>query len=251
MKRDLYFTQPLMNAAGSLGYAPDSVLHAHALDSFGAFITNPISLRPRLPAAQPAVIPFPGGFLLHTGLPNPGFKGVLEKYSTRWNRASLPIIPHLMADAPEETQRMVLALENIEPVMAIQFGFAPMQTEARILAILDACLGELPLIFTLPPEQALTLGPKLIRRGASAISLSISRGALYNAQGSLLHGRMYGRSLFPRSLEMAHSAAKIGLPLIASGGVWSPQDVVELLSAGALAVETDARLWLPKETGVS
>ena len=67
---------------------------------FGAFITNPISLRPRLPTAQPALIEFPGGFLLHTGLPNPGLSAVLKKHGARWNRADLPIIVNLMADRP-------------------------------------------------------------------------------------------------------------------------------------------------------
>src|SRR5687767_12191231 len=90
MKRDLYFSKPLMNAAGSLGFAPD-LRNGLSLDAFGAFVTNPVSLRPRLPAAQPAVIEFPGGFLLHTGLPNPGLSSVIKTHAARWNRSSLPI----------------------------------------------------------------------------------------------------------------------------------------------------------------
>ena len=82
MKRDLYFSKPIMNAAGSLGFAPDP-RNGIDLDSFGAFITNPISLRPRLPAAQPAVIEFPGGFLLHSGLPNPGLSSVIKKHGAK------------------------------------------------------------------------------------------------------------------------------------------------------------------------
>ena len=54
MKRDLYFSKPLMNAAGSLGFAPDMRLGI-PFDSLGAFVTNPISLRSRKPAAQPAL----------------------------------------------------------------------------------------------------------------------------------------------------------------------------------------------------
>ena len=91
MKRDLYFSKPIMNAAGSLGFAPDA---RNGIDfaSFGAFVTNPISLRSRLPAAQPALIEFPGGFLTHSGLPNPGLPSVLKKHSARWNRADIPVI---------------------------------------------------------------------------------------------------------------------------------------------------------------
>ncbi|MCC7190038.1 MAG: hypothetical protein IT312_14980, partial [Anaerolineales bacterium] len=164
MKRDLYFSKPLMNAAGSLGFAPDLRDFREALPKhggggenlggleLGAFVTNPISLRPRLPTAQPAVIEYPGGFLLHTGLPNPGIHAALKKYSAKWTRSELPIIVHLMADRPEETQQMARMLESHENVMAVELGFAPLLADDIILLTLEMCLGELPLIFSLPVE---------------------------------------------------------------------------------------------------
>lgn len=252
MKRDLYFSKPLINAAGALGFAPDfrSLGDFGSLNRFGAFVTNPLSLRPRLPTAHPALIEFPGGFLLHTGLPNPGFHAALKKYSAKWNRADLPIIVHLMADRPEETQRMVRELESVENVMAVQLGFAPLLADDIILLNLEMCLGEVPLIFALPHEQVLTLGPRLVEGGASAVSLASPRGAVYDKAGNLVTGRMYGQSLFPRALDVVRSAAMSGLPIIGSGGVWSGADVESMLKAGAIAVETDAQLWAPKEANV-
>jgi len=249
MKRDLYFSNPIINASGSLGFAPDP-RNGISLSAFGAFVTNPVSLRPRLPATHPAFIEFPGGFLMHTGLPNPGFSGVLKKYSARWNRADLPIIVHLMADRPEETQRMVRELENVENVMAVQLGFAPLLADDIILMNLEMCLGELPLIFALPYEQVLTLGSRLVAGGVSAISLASPRGALPDKAGNLVTGRIYGPSLFPRALDVIRSATMIGLPVIGSGGVWSDTDAGAMLKAGAMAVETDAQLWAPKEAGL-
>lgn len=249
MKRDLYLSKPLINAAGSLGFFPDlrSFENFGGLKHFGAFVTNPVSLRPRLPTAHTAVVEFPGGFLMHTGLPNPGFSTTLKKYAAKWNRADLPIIVHLMADRPEETQRMVRELESIENVMAAQLGFAPLLADDIILMNLEMCLGELPLIFALPHEQVLTLGPKLMEGGASAISLASPRGAVYDKEGRLLTGRLYGQSLFPRALDMVRSAAMIGLSVIGSGGVWTEADAESMLKAGAMAVETDAQLWVPKD----
>ena len=249
MKRDLYFSKPIMNAAGSLGFAPDP-RNGIDLDSFGAFITNPISLRSRLPAVQPAVIEFPGGFLLHTGLPNDGLSSVIKKNGARWNRADMPIIVNLMADRPEETQQMVRSLENIENVMAVELGFAPLLSDDIILLNLEMCVGELPLIFSLPAEQVLSLGPKLIQGGAAAISISSPRGAVMQGE-NLITGRLYGRSLFPRSLDLVRSAAMIGIPIVGAGGVWTEQDSADMLSAGAMAVETDAQLWVPKEASAS
>jgi len=245
MKRDLYFGKPLMNAAGTLGFAPDSRTGI-LLDSFGAFVTNPISLRPRLPAPQPALIEYPGGFLLHTGLPNPGLSAVIKAQTSRWNRADIPIIVHLMADRPEETSNMVQMLEGIENVMAIELGFAPLLANDILLLTLEMCLGELPLIFSLPAEQILSLGPRLIQNGASAISIASPRGALTADDERLITGRLHGKSLFPRSLDIIHSAAQIGIPIIGAGGVWTDKDVTDMLSVGAMAVQMDACLWAPK-----
>lgn len=244
-KQDLIFRKPFMNAAGTLGFAPD--LRAPVpWDDFGAFITNPLSLRPRAGAAHPALIEYPGGFLLHTGLPNPGFDAALKKYAHRWKDSNLPIIAHLMADRPEETQRMVEKLENIENVMAVELGFAPLLADDIISLALEMCLGELPLILSLPAEQVLSLGPKLIQGGAAAISLSARRGTLVADHSSLITGRLYGPSLFPQTLGVVHSAVKLGLPIIGAGGVYTQDAAQDLLTAGALAVQADAELWLPK-----
>lgn len=240
MKRDLYFRKPLMNAAGSLGFAPDSRAGI-SLDSFGAFVTNPLSLRPRSPAVQPDVIEYAGGFLLHSGLPNPGFNTGVKRYASRWDKADLPVIVHLMADRPEEAQQMVRMLETHENVMAAELGFAPLLADDILLLTLEMCLGELPLIFSLPVEQVLSLGPRLIQEGAQAISISAPRGALMTDH--LITGRLYGPSLFPHALETVYSAAKLGLPIIGAGGVWTKENADAMLSAGALAVQVDAVLW--------
>ena len=245
MKRDLYFSKPLMNAAGSLGFAPElrALKDLGVLEGFGAFVTNPFSLRPRVPAARPEIIEYPGGFLLHTGLPNPGFQPGLKKYSAKWSRSELPIIVHLMADRPEETQKMARALETQENVMAVELGFAPLLANDIILLTLEMCLGELPLIFSLPIEQVLSLGPRLIQDGAQAISIAMPRGALTKPDSPLITGRLYGPSVFPHTLETVYSAAKLGLPIIGAGGVWTKENAGAMLSAGALAVQVDAALW--------
>jgi len=225
-----------------MGFAPDS-RNGISLDSFGAFVTNPISLRPRLPTSQPALIQHPGGFILHTGLPNPGIREAIKKYSAKWTRSDLPIIVNLMADRPEETQQMIRVLESQENVMAVELGFAPLLADDIISLTLEMCLGELPLIFSLPMEQVLSLGPRLMQEGAQVISISAPRGALMTDR--LITGRLYGPSLFPQTLNIVDSASKLGIPIIGAGGVWSKQNADTMLSVGALAVQVDAVLWNP------
>lgn len=245
-KRDLIFSTPVMNAAGSLGFAPDPRAPSSWPTALGAFVTNPISLRPRKAASSPAVLEYPGGFLLHTGLPNPGFPRALKTFSKRWQDASQPIIVHLMADRPEETRQMVQQLEAVENIMAVELGFAPLLADDIIALVVELCRGELPLIASLPAEQVLGLGGRLIELGAAALSLAAPRGAL-EREGSLITGRLFGPSLFPKALSVVDSAARLGLPIIAAGGICSTRDVEGMLRAGALAAQVDYGLWLPRE----
>ena len=250
-KRDLYFRTPIMNAAGMLGFAPDFrtlqtsefLKNSEFSGTMGAFVTNPLSWRPRKVTAHPAVLEYPGGFLLHTGLPNPGFNATIKQYAHKWADSSLPIIVHLMADRPEETARMVESLEGVENVMAAELGFAPLLTDDIILTSLEMAMGELPLIVSLPAEQILRLAPRVMEAGAAAVSLSAPRGSLMTDDRSLITGRLYGPSLFPQSLETVRRLARIGIPVIGGGGVYKREQAEVMKEAGAIAVQLDAVLW--------
>jgi dihydroorotate dehydrogenase len=251
-KQDLTFRKPFMNAAGTLGFAPD-IRAPISWDNFGAFVTNPLSLRPRKPADKPASIEFPGGFLLHSGLPNPGFKPAIEKNARHWADAPLPVIVNLMADRPEETMQMVKILEGMENVIAVELCFAPLLADDIILFAIEMCQGELPLIVSLAAEQVLRLGPRTLETGAAVISLAGPRGILPispnespKADHGLISGRLFGPALFPQSLEVVYSATRLGLPIIGSGGVYTMENAEAMIKAGAIGAQLDAGLWLPK-----
>jgi dihydroorotate dehydrogenase (NAD+) catalytic subunit len=262
----LTFSSPYMNAAGTLGFAPDYRAPV-PWDSFGAFVTNPLSLRARKPTANPAVIEYPGGFLLHTGLPNPGLNAAIKKFARRWADSRLPVIVHLMADRPDETMRMVETLEGLENIAAIELGFAPLLSDDIILLTVEMSLGELPLIVSVPVEQVLSLGPRVIREGAAAIGLAAPRGMLPyppasprsrstargasqpmggehegNERGAVT-GRLSGPALFPQALLTVRDAVRASIPVIGAGGVGSKENADAMLSVGALAVQVDASLW--------
>lgn len=231
-----------MNAAGTLGFAPDYRAPV-PWDSFGAFVTNPLSLRPRKPTKNPALVEYPGGFLLHTGLPNPGLSAAIKKYARRWADSRLLIIVHLMADRPEETGRMVQMIEELENIVAVELGFAPLLSDDIILMAVEMCLGELPLIVSLPDEQVLSLGPRVIQEGAAAISLGAPRGMIMTKNGQQVTGRLNGAGLFPQALLTVRDAVQSILPIIGAGGVVSKENADAMLSVGALAVQMDASLW--------
>jgi dihydroorotate dehydrogenase (NAD+) catalytic subunit len=242
LRQDLYLASPWMNAAGSLGFAPPTVWPVP--EPVGAFITNPISLGPRTPAAARGQQVFPGGVLIHSGLPNPGLSRVLRAYGERWKQSSLPVWVHLFGSNPDEIHQMVMRIEGREGVEAIELGLPPGAPAEVLLAFIEAAYGELPLVVNLPltavDEPWLARLPGL---GVSAISLGAPRGALPASSGGLLKGRLYGPALFPFMLAAVQSARRVDLPVIAGAGVYRRQDAQALRDAGAWAVQLDTVLW--------
>lgn len=260
LRQELYLDTPWMNAAGTLGFAPPAggpppadrpppagsppTLFGSFPQPLGVFVTNPISIGPRSPAAGRGLHTFPGGVLLHSGLPNPGLSRVLRRYGERWKQSPLPVWAHLFGSSPDEINQMVRRLEGREGVVAIELGLPPAVRDDAALAYVEAAYGELPLVVHLPLTSAgepwLGALPGL---GASAISLGAPRGALPGPSGSSDNGRMYGPALFPLMMAAVQSARRLGLPVIAGAGIYRRADAQALFGAGASAVQLDTVLW--------
>lgn len=241
-KYDLSLVKPEMNAAGTLGFTPDP--HGPVdLSRLGAFVTNPISLGKRTPARGQRYEAFPGGFLLHTGHPNPGLVDTIHHCQERWARSPLPVIVHLLVEKVDELPTMVRLLEALEGVIGIELGLHREVTVRQVSALTQAALGELPLILRLPPERATELAASAIHSGASAVSLGAPRGTLPARAGSLVYGRLYGPALYPQALAIVRQLSLAGLPVIGAGGIYSQAQAQAMLSAGALAVQIDSLLW--------
>jgi dihydroorotate dehydrogenase len=232
---------PLMNAAGSLGFAPN--LRIPSLWSeFGAFVTNPVSMQPRKPASGKRWQAFSGGVLFHSGYPNPGFWKVLEQFGPRWAQAPLPVIVHLLASQPEELQRCVLELETAENILAIEIGFPEAIGKQEAVQVISAALGELPLIARLPLTRSVDLAPALIEAGVVAVSLAPPRGTLPMGD-DVISGRLYGPALYPLALQVVGELNQAGVAVIGAGGIYHRQQVEGMHRAGAWAVQVDLALW--------
>ena len=248
-KQELFLHSQFLNAAGCLGFAPDlrgAKDGRDGLRRLGAFITNPISLSPRQPAESRIYMAFNGGFLLHTGLANPGLRAVLKQCAARWAAAPMPVIPHLIANSPDEIERLVQQVEGLENVVGVEIGFPPRIEAGLAAAIAARAAGELSVIACLPLENALELANSLKQLAPGAVtmvSLAAPRGVLPAVDGKLVQGRLYGPGLLPAALNLVQEVAQCGLPVIGSGGIYTPQAARAMLSAGAAAVQLDAVLW--------
>lgn len=231
-----------MNAEGMLGFAPPAIWPIEVPPT--AFVTDPISFQPRSPATTRQCVFFPGGMILHTGWPNPGFRRVLQSFGQRWARSSVPIWVHLLAERPHEIGTMVRTLEETDGVSAVEISLPVNAKDNDNLDLIDAALGELPVVLCVPLDQIRSsLVTRAVQMGVSAISESPPRGLVPSDGGGMIHGRIYGPGLLPQALNALGCLRDLDVPFIAGCGVYDLGVVEIMLKAGAAAVKLDTLLW--------
>lgn len=231
-----------MNAAGTAGFFPSRGLFNHFPD-IALFITNPISYYPRKPATQRNIIPFQGGFMVHTGHPNPGLKKVIHQFRENWENAILPVCVNVLSDEPHNIEKIVRSLESIENITAIELGIDNSLKEAEVEELIQAVLGELPIILSLPFEYIFQdwlvriLIPEIV-----AVSIQAPRGILQH-NDQYIHGRLYGRSIFPLTLHAVQHLFSFGKPVFAGAGVLHESQISRLLEMGAHNFQGHELIW--------
>jgi len=230
-----------LNAAGSLGFAPRKGEAGAAM--LAAFVTNPISLTARRPARGERMLPFPGGILLHTGLPNSGLRRSIQEYGMAWAHAELPIILNLLVDDPAALRKVMPNLETLDNLVGLELNIPADSSPQLAAELCSAALGKLPVIAQLSLPRAEELAHACLRAGASAVSLGPPRGSLPVADGRLVNGRLYGPAVYPQALATTQALASADVPIIAAGGIESEAQATAVLAAGAIAVQFDMALW--------
>lgn len=241
-KQELLLAPGWMNAAGMLGFTPAGQYWQSEPPI--AFVTYPVSEFRRQPANNRALIRYPGGFLLHTGLPNPGFKTVLRQHARRWARSNLPVWVHILAEDALSVRRMISRLETCEGVAAVELSLPDGASQEQKLAILQAAGGELPVVLNVPLNQAQEAWVHCsVEMGVQHLTIGAPRGRLADQKGSPVEGRLYAAGLFPLALQtLAYWHGRVAKVLLGCG-VFNHRDYQTALSAGAAAVQFDVVLW--------
>ena len=247
-KTGLTLQSPLVAGGGAFGFADE---YAGLIDfsRLGAFITNPVTLRPRTPAAGIRVAPFPGGALLHTGLPNPGVSAAIRDYGRRWAKLGCPVLVHLAATTPDEVAASVEKLEPVESVAGIEVGLRDDEALADAELLLRAATSRArqPVVVALPAARAGAFARLAEKAGAQALTVTAPPRGVHWAQGDWVSGRLYGPALLPQALRLVREVRQqVSLPLIGAGGVHAPADVEAMLAAGAAAVRLDSAVWVTR-----
>jgi dihydroorotate dehydrogenase len=234
---DLELPSKWMNQAGTLGFSPRERL----LPMGSVFVTNPVSARSRVPSEDRAMLTFPGGFLLHTGLPNAGWKSIRRSFASHWEQSDSPVWVHLISQDPQELESMVRDCEEMEGVSAIELGLPPACSVDWMRQLTQAARGEKPLVAHISLGEDIRL-VRSLPGFASAVTLGTPRGTLTTSTGRLVHGRLHGPGLFPQMLDALLSLRGLDIPVIL-GGVCTMDDANAALKHGAAAVQIDHICW--------
>ena len=252
---------PVIPASGTFGFGYEFA-ELYDINVLGTFSFKGTTLSPRFGNPTPRIAECPAGMLNAVGLQNPGVKKVISEELPRLKQCfHKPVMANVSGFSLEEYVE-VCALLDAEPQVGwlevnvscpnvhgggMSFGTSP-AAAAEVTAAVKK-VAKKPVLVKLSPnvtdiaavakacEAAGADGVSLINTLLGMrIDLKTKRPVLANVTGGLS-----GPAVFPVALRMVYQVAgAVKIPVVGMGGVSTAEDVVEMILAGASAVEVGA-----------
>lgn len=252
---------PVMNASGIL--AVDSSGVAELVKAgVAAVVTKSFTMEEREGNPTPVIIPVEAGYVNSVGLANPGINGIPEVVRAA-KAYGKPVIVSIAAGNPEEAAK--LAEVSVEAgADAIEVNLSCPHAEGRGLEVgydrklskmivesIVAVVGDRPVWVKLGlldrlPERVL----EFVEAGASAVvlintirAMVIDVETLRPVLGGIVGG-LSGRAIHPVAVRAVYDVyCETGVDIVGVGGVYTWRDAVELIAAGARAVQVGTALF--------
>lgn len=250
------FKNPVIAASGTFGFGRE-YSEFYPLETLGGISVKGLTLKERLGNPPPRVAETPAGMLNSVGLQNPGVQAFIN-YMLPWLKTqNLVIIANPAGETIDEYCEMARILSdsgvdmvelNISCPNVKKGGLSFGATAKSVEEVVSAVRKNLtkPLIVKLSPNvtDIAEIARAAESAGADALSLintllglridiTTRRPILRNNVGGLS-----GPAVFPVALRMVWQvSSSVKIPVIGMGGISSWQDAVEMLLAGATAVQ--------------
>ena len=251
-------SNPIMGASGCFGYGAEFA-ELYDINCLGSFSFKGTTLHPRFGNSTPRIAESTGGLLTAVGLQNPGVHKVIAEELPRMRGFfTKPVMANVSGFSLEEYVETCRLLDGQDQVGwlevnvscpnvhmgGLSFGTTPQSAAAVTKAVKAVCSK--PVIVKLSPNVSDIASIAKACRDAGADGLSLIntlvgmridlktfRPVLFNGTGGLS-----GPAVFPVALRMVHKAAQaVDMPIIGIGGISSAEDVIEMMLAGATAVQ--------------
>lgn len=249
---------PVIPASGTFGYGYEFA-EIYDINCLGTFSFKGTTKEPRYGNALPRIAETPGGMLNAVGLQNPGVEKVISEELPKIRECfHKPVMANVCGFSEEEyvyTCRMLDGhnqvgwLEVNVSCPNVHGGGLAFGTDARQCAKLIKKIKkvtEKPVIVKLSPNvtDICEIAKAAEYAGADGISLINTimgmRIDIKNRKPLLgnVTGGLSGPAVFPVALRMVYQVTSaVDIPVIGMGGVSKAEDVVEMMLAGARAVE--------------
>lgn len=250
------FNSPLIAASGTFGFGHE-YSEFFDLSTLGGISCKGITLKKRLGNPPPRIAETPSGIINAVGLQNPGVDHFIEKDLPWLKEQGTVIIANIAGNTPDEYCKMAEKLSNTNVDMielniscpnvksgGVQFGTSCESVGAITKAVREYC--KKPLIVKLSPNvtDIAEIAKSAEANGADAISMintltgmridiETGRPIIRNNTGGLS-----GPAIFPVAVRMVWQVANaVKIPIIGMGGISKWQDAIEMLMAGATALQ--------------
>lgn len=252
----LELQSPLLTASGTFGHDPAAMGFLKDGD-LGALVLKTVTPEPRHGNPPQRLAEFQGGVLNAIGLENKGLAYWRENVAPQLAQVPVPVVANAGGHSAADYCSMVEAFHAMEGVAAIELnlscpnvadGIQFSTDEVALHQVVAACrkATDKSLWVKLSPNVASIKPFALAAEAAGADALTVCNtlmGLLVDwrqrrpvlANGT---GGMSGPAVKPMALRMVRDAAQVvSIPIVASGGASSAEDVLEFVVAGATAVQ--------------
>ena len=252
---------PVIPASGTFGYGYEFA-ELYDINCLGTFSFKGTTKDPRFGNPTPRIAECSAGMINAVGLQNPGVEAVIEKELPRLKECfHKPVMANVSGFSIEDYAYTCEKLDKEDQVGWLEvnvscpnvhgggmsFGTSP-EAAAEVTKAVKKVTTK-PVIIKLSPNvtDIVSIAKACEDAGADGISLintlvgmridlNRRRPVIANTMGGFS-----GSAIFPVAVRMVYQVANaVKIPVIGMGGVSSAEDVIEMMMAGATAVEVGA-----------
>ena len=250
------FKNPLIAASGTFGFG-EEYHELYDVGCLGGICSKGLTLHPKDGNDGIRVWETASGMMNSVGLQNPGVEAFIESGIAQMRRFGNVLIANMGGHSMEDyvTGATMLSASDIDMLElniscpnvksgGMAFGIKAEVAEEVVRAVRKVCIK--PLIVKLSPnaENIVEMALACERAGADALSLvnTFQAMAIDIRKRKPVFNNVYaglsGAAIKPIALRMVHAVCKqVRVPVIGIGGIYTAEDVLEFIMAGAAAVQ--------------
>lgn len=256
------FKNPVITASGTFGFGRE-YSEFYPLREIGGLSCKGITLKPRMGNPPPRIAETPSGILNAVGLQNPGVDHFIERDLPWLKEQETVVIANIAGNTPEEYAQMAEKLSESSVDMiemniscpnvkhgGVQFGTSCQSVGAITREVRAHC--KKPLMVKLSPNVSdiAEIARAAEGEGADALSLINTLTGMridINTRRPIIRnntGGLSGPAVFPVAVRMVwQTADAVKIPVVGMGGISTWRDAVEMMMAGASAIQVGTALF--------